>query len=252
MGDVWIEERATTADAAARGPVTAAVGGAFIVVCAAVAASAVAVSELVLTPEGPGSRLHYPPLTWPLLPVLAVAGVVAMTRHRWARAAALLAAVVAAQTAGFGLIAVRAWFGVTTFGGSGSLTATPITYAAAVAMAATAAAVAGAAMVWREPAGGWRGLVPARPLYVAAGAAVVALLPRIWNAELHTGDITGLDEISTLTYSLPWGVGLFAAGWLRGRSAVAAGATVTVAAVLCASFVAAVHLLGYATYPLGD
>jgi len=139
------------------------------------------------------------------------------------------------------------------FGGSGSLTATPITYAAAVAVAASAATVAAAALVWREPADGWRGLVPARPMYVAAGVAVVGVLPQVWNAAAESGDISGLAQIATLTYSLPWGVGLAVVGWMRGRSAVAAGVTVVVSVLLCTMFVVATHMLHlYSTYPIGD
>jgi len=233
--------------------VTAAVGGAFIVVCAATAAAAVAVSNWVLTSGGSGSGWDYPPVTWALLIALSGAGVIVMRRHRWARAAALLAAIVAAQLAGSGLIAVRAWFTIRNFGGHENLTVTPITYAGAVALAASAAAVAAAAMVWREPVGDWRCLVPARPIYVAVGVGVAVLLPRIWNAAGESGDLTGLRNIATLTYALPWGVGLAAAGWMRGRSATAAGVTVTVSAVLCTMFVVATHMLAYyPAQPVGD
>ena len=246
-------EQVVTAGGPVRRPVTVAVGGMVVVVCAVTAAFSVTVSDTVLTPDGPGSRLHFPPMVWPLLLALALGGSAVMTHHRWARAAALLAAIAAAQLAGTGLIAVRAWFAIKGYGGSGSLTETPITYAATVVMAASAAAVAAAALVWREPADGWRSLVPARPAYVAAGLAVVVLLPRSWNAAAESGDITGLAAIATLTYSLPWGLGRAAVGWMRGRSAVAAGVTVTVSAILCAAFVVATHLLAYyATPPVGD
>jgi hypothetical protein len=63
VDDVKDEDWMAAAVAAQR-PVAAAVGGAFLVVCAAAAASAAAVSDLALTPEGPGSRLNYPPVVW--------------------------------------------------------------------------------------------------------------------------------------------------------------------------------------------
>ncbi|GAA3950634.1 hypothetical protein Aau02nite_76950 [Amorphoplanes auranticolor] len=234
-------------------PVTTAVAGAFIVVCAASAAFAVAVSDRLLSPDVPGSRLDYPPAVGPLLLTLAVAGMTIMTYRRRARAAALLAAIVAAQLAGTGLIAIRSWFAIKGFGGSGSLTATPITYAGTVALAAAAATVAAAALVWREPADGWRSFIPARPLYIAVGVAVVTLLPQQWNAATESGDITGLGPIATLTYSLPWGVGITVLGWMRGRCAVAAAITVAVAAVLCAMFVVATHMVDYySPPPAGD
>jgi hypothetical protein len=233
----------------ARRPVSAAVGGAFILVCAVAIAGAVAANDHVLTPDGPARRLDHPAVTWPLLLALAVAGVTVMAHQRWARAAALLAAIVAAQLVGIGVIAIRAWFTIKGFGGSGSLTETHITYAAAGALVAAAATASAAALVWREPVDGWRSLVPARPMLVAAGVAVLGLLPQLWNAADETGDITGLDQIATLTYSLPWGVGLVVAGWIRGRSAVA----VTVSALLFAMFMVATNVLGYySTYPLGD
>jgi hypothetical protein len=160
---------------------------------------------------------------------------------------------VAAQLAGTGLIAIRSWFTIKGFGGSGSLTATPVTYAGTIALAAAAATVAAAALVWREPADGWRSFIPARPLYVAAGLAVMALLPQQWNAAAESGDITGLGPSATLTYSLPWGVGIAVVGWMRGRSAVAAGVTVTIAALLCAMVVVATHMLDfYYTPPASD
>ncbi|WP_433720945.1 hypothetical protein ACQP2Y_37385 [Actinoplanes sp. CA-051413] len=248
MSDLRTDESLTTGTQARR-PVTAAVGGAFILVCAVAIAGAVAATDHVLTPDGPARRLDYPAATWPLLLALAVAGVTVMAHHRWARAAALLAAIVAAQLVGIGLIAIRAWFTIKGFGGSGSLTETHITYAAAAALVAAAATASAAALVWREPVDGWRSLVPARPMLVAAGVAVLGLLPQLWNAADETGDITGLAQIATLTYSLPWGVGLVVAGWIRGRSAVA----VTVSTLLFAMFMVATNMLGYySTYPLGD
>jgi hypothetical protein len=252
VGDVRTENLPTVGVSAQRS-VTAAVGGAFIVVCAATVASAVAVSNWVLASGGPGLGWDYPPLMWPLLLTLAGAGVMVMTQHRWARAAALLSAIVAAQLAGLGLIAVRAWFAIRNYGGQEYLTVTPITYAAVVALVASGAAVASAAMVWREPASDWRSLVPARPVYVAAGVAVMVFLPQTWNAAGESGDITGLRNIATLTYALPWGVGLAAVGFMRGRSATVAGVTVAVFAVLCAVFgVAAQMFGGYATLPASD
>jgi hypothetical protein len=234
-------------------PVTAAVGGAFIVACAATAATAAAVSDRVLTTGGAGGGWDYPPVVWPSLSAVSAAGVVVMTQHRWARGAALLAAVLAAQTAGHGLIAIRSWFAVRDFGGYENLSVTPTTCAAVIASAASGAAVAAVAIVWREPADGWRSVVPARPWYVAAGAAVACLLPQVWNAAGDSGDITGLRNVATLTYSLPWGSGIAAVGWVRGRSAAAAGVTVTVSALLFTVFMVATRMLAYySTPPMGD
>ena len=61
-----------TAVGPAQQPVTTAVAGAFIVVCAASAAFAVAVSDRLLSPDVPGSRLDYPPAVGPLPLTLAL------------------------------------------------------------------------------------------------------------------------------------------------------------------------------------
>jgi hypothetical protein len=235
---------------AAQRPVTAAFGGVFIVLCAVTAALSAGASRSRLPADGSRVGWHYPPVTWLLLLALAAAGATILTQHRWSRPAALLAAIVAAQTAATGLVAIRAWFTVSRFGGGQYLTITPITYAAAVTLAGSAAAVAAAAMLWREPANGWRGLVPARPGYVVAGAAVAVLLPLTWNAATESGDITGLGHIATLTFALPWGAGLAAVGWLRGRAAVDAGRTVTVSAILCTVYVVSISALAYYSTPL--
>ena len=213
---------------------TAAVGGGFIVLCAVTAATALAVGDVASSTDNLADRLPYPAVTWPLLLTLAAAGVVIMARRRRSRAAALLAAVVATQAAGIGLTAIPAWSAARSFRGMHYISVAPIAYAAGALIAVSAAAVAAAALVWREPAGGWRGLVPARPSSVAAGLAVAVALPMAGTA---------------LTYALPWGAGLVVAGWMRGRSAAAAALTVAVAAVLCALFVLGVHVHEFLTTP---
>jgi hypothetical protein len=109
-----------------------------------------------------------------------------------------------------------------------------------VALAGAGVASAAAASVWFEPTGGWRRVIPVRPWYVALGTAVALLLP------LASGDP------AVLLYSLPWGIGLAAAGWLCGRAAVTAAWTVAGSAVLYASFLV-IHLLAVpATPAVGD
>jgi hypothetical protein len=238
-----------------RRPVTAAIGGAFILACAVTAGAAATVPGRVVTAGGTRIGWTYPPQLWALLLALVVAGVVVMSHPEWARSAAAVAAIVAAQVAGNGVVMVRDWFNTNGTSGLGQYRlASVITWAAVVALAGAAAAVAAAAVVWREPADGWHGLAPARPGYVALGAAVALLLPLIWDAVQDGRGIIPLGH-TALMYSLPWGAGLAAVGWLRGRAAVAAGVTVAVSAVLCVVFVVSAHLVAYYSTPpppIGD
>jgi hypothetical protein len=248
------EERAAPAVSAQR-PVTAVVGGAFIVVCAVVAAVSVKAPESVVDTYAPRPDYHYSPVLLPLVFAWAAVGLVVMTRHRWTRPAAVAAAILAAPVAGNGLTAIHNWF---TFNGLGGLDGQRYNlvalhaYAVLVVLAATAATVVAAAMVWREPAGGWRSLVPARPGYVVAGAALAVMLPVVWDPAGTYADTTGFAHICTVTYALPWGAGLAAVGWLRGRAARAAGLTVAVCAVVCTAIAVGDVLYTFYSTPPGD
>jgi hypothetical protein len=159
------------------------------------------------------------------------------TRSSWwarARPAVVAAAIMAAHAGCNGWVMARAW----SHGGDIGRPNLAVVIASAgvvLLVAATAAVTAGAAMGY-VPADGWRGLLPARPRYVAFGAAVALLLPPVWG-------LTREDVLIAGMYSLPWGAGLAAAGWLRGRAAGAVGVTVVVSAVLCAVFVGGTYLL---------
>jgi hypothetical protein len=224
-----------------------------IVGCAVTAVLAATVPGRVVNSDSSRVEWNYPPQLWALLFALAAAGVVMTTHPRWARSAALVAAIVAAQATGNGLIMVRDWLNANATSDLGQYQlATVITWAGVVALAAAAATVTGVAVAWREPAAGWRGVVPARPGYVVLGAAVTLLLPLFWGAVQEGEDIIPLGH-TVLMYSLPWGAGLAGIGWLRGRPAVAAGVTVAVSAVLCVLFVVGTHLVVfYSTPPVTD
>jgi len=230
-------------------PVTAVAGGVVIVACAVVAALAVTMPEHTVATYAPRPEWQYTPALWPLLIALLGAGLVAVTRPRCARPAAAVAAIVAVQLAGNGWVAVREWFAMYGLGGLDRHSLVALHgYAAALPLAATVAAVTAAALVWREPADGWRGAVPSRPGYVLAGAATVLLLPLLWDVTRMTLDITGFRHVASLTYTLPWGAGLAAAGWLRGRTGNAAVLTVAVSVGVCLLYVGAVCLHAY-LYP---
>lgn len=215
-------------------PVTATVAGGVIAVCAFVAAGAAAVPGRLDQPFGTQVRYgwNYSPIIWPLLVALLAAGVLLAVRPKLGRAVAIVAAILAAQVAGFGVVAVRDWFNANGATGIAQHNlATVVTLAAAVAIASTVAGCVSLAVLWREPADGWHGLRPARPAYVLAGIVLAALLPLALGQTLGDTDITTLGQLA-LTYSLPWGVGLAAAGWLGRRAGIAALTTVAVSMIL--------------------
>jgi len=219
-------------DHVVRGRVTTTVGGCVIVLSAVAATLAAAVPGRMVTSDGTQYGWNYSPEIWVLLAALTISGLVVIFRARSARATAVVAAILAAQVTGHGVVAVRDWFNANGASGMGQNNlATVVTFAAAVALSATVAAVTATAMVWREPADGWRGLIPARLGYVIAGAGVAVVLPLLLGLSLHNNDITLLGQ-TALTYSLPWGIGLTAAGWLRGQAATAARVTVALSAAM--------------------
>jgi hypothetical protein len=202
-----------------------------------VASASIVAPDLVVITNAPRLGWAYPTVMQPLLLALAAAGVVVMTRRRWARPAAVVAAVLATQAACAGLATIHRFFTFMGLGGFDrerhNLVALHA-YAAVVVIAATAAAVTAVALAWREPANGWRGLVPARPWYVAAGLVVAVALPSLWDPPGGHTDLHGFAHMVAVPYALPWGLALAAVGWLRGRTARAAGLTVVVSAIACA------------------
>jgi hypothetical protein len=118
------------------------------------------------------------------------------------------------------LATIHRWFTVNGLGGLDGERHNLVTlhaYAATVVLAAAAATVAAAAMTWRE---GWRGPGPARPGYVAAGLVLAVLLPVLWAPPPDSLFLNTSRQIATLTYALPWGAGLAAAGWMPRRAAI--------------------------------
>lgn len=219
--------------AGAARPVTAAVAGSVLVVCALAAATAAAVPGPLS--RGGAQRLewNYSLALWPMLGALAVAGVLLAVRPRWARPAAVVAVILAAQAGGYGVVAVRDWFNQAGSGGGmrQSHLALVVGFAAVVALSGTLAGCVGAAVLWREPSDGWRGVRPARPAYVIGGVVVAVLVPLVIGAVFNIRTVTLIGQMA-LTYSLPWGGGVALAGWLGRRGRIAACATVAGSVVL--------------------
>jgi hypothetical protein len=224
-------------------PVTSTVFGAFILLCAVTAAVLISVPEPA--PSGaPNIWWHRLP-TWPLLTVWAASGAVIMTHPRLARPTAMIAGMAAAQVAMIGPHTISNFFLHSGLGGIAKPElAMMVTYAVAVVLAATAATVAAVALAWREPAG-WRGLVPVRPAYLVAGAAVIFLLPAVLHVVPESWKIFGFGQLVSWTFSVPWGLGIAATGWLRGRTAVAAVITVLASAVLCTAYLVGPDVIAY-------
>jgi hypothetical protein len=225
--------KTTRGDALPGRPVTAAVAGALITLCAVVAGSAAAVPGRLFRGAGLRNEWNYFWVLWPLLVGLAVAGVVLAVRPRWGRPAAAVAALLAAQVCGHGIVAVRDWFN--TAGASGGMRqnelALVVGFAAVVAVCAAVAGCTSATVLWREPAGGWGGLRPRRPAYVLMGLAVAVGLPVALSRGLGITAVTMVGQFA-LTYSLPWGAGLVAAGWLGRRGRIATVTAVALSALL--------------------
>lgn len=224
-------------DALVARPVTAAVAGVVVTACATMAGSAAAVPGWLFGPGGHLTvRWNYFWVLWPLVLGLAVAGAVLAARPRWGRPAAVVAAVLSAQVCGHGIVAVRDWFN--TAGASGGMRqselALVVGFAAVVAVCAAVAGCVSTAVVWREPADGWRGLRPTRPAYSLVGLVVMVGLPVTLAFGFGTTAMTMVGQFA-LTYSLPWGAGLVAAGWLGRRGRIAALTAVALSVLLVAA-----------------
>lgn len=226
---------ATREDARVARPVTTAVAGGAVTACAVAAGAAAAVPGWVPTVPGKWDYLwEYFWVLWPLLLGLAAAGIALVTWPRCRRPAAVVAMVLAAQVCGHGLVAVRDWFN--TAGASAGMRQTDLAWlvglAAVVAICGAVATCLATALVWREPADGWRALRPRKPAYVAAALVVTLGLPVALASLTMTFRAITMFGQSGLLYGLPWGAGIAAAAWLGRRERTAALTTVAVSALL--------------------
>ncbi|GAA1852596.1 hypothetical protein [Asanoa iriomotensis] len=200
--------------------------GALVALCALGAAGCAAVPGRQQLADG-SIRLawNYQAAFWPLVLCLAAAGLIMIMRPRETRPAAVVAAILGAQVAGHGLVAVRDWFNASgAFGMASHNLATVVTFAAGVAVFGTIATC-----VTSSTPTAWR---PARPGYVVGGALLAVALPLTLGVVSSDADITSLGQYA-LTYSLPWGAGLASGGWREPGAAVAAvaGSAAVVVAV---------------------
>jgi hypothetical protein len=172
---------------------------------------------------------------WSLLTIWTAAGVVMMW-PRITQPAAMIAAIMAVQVAAHGLTAIQDFFATFGLGGLDKHhLVTMVTYAVLVVLAAVSSIVAVVALLWREPVG-WRCLLPARPGYVIAGAAVVIFLPAVRHLLPDNPWGWSFAYLTGWAFALPWGLGLASAGWVRGRVAFAAVVTVAASVALCTAY----------------
>jgi len=214
-------------------PHTAMPAGVLVVLCAVGAASSAAVPGRLEVLDG-STRFgwNYPAVVWPLLLCLVGSGLVMITQPRRARSAAAVSAIMGAQLAGHGLVAVRDWFNANGAHGMAQHNlATVVTLAAVVAVCAAVATCVGVGVAWSAPTDRRSVLRPTRPDLVVAGAVVMLAVPAVLGAVFDDADVTGIGRYA-LAYSLPWGLALASAGWLGSRASTAAVGAVAASAAL--------------------
>ena len=199
----------------------------------AVAAGALAV--MAVRASGVPSTAVLPVMVLPLLVVVAAVGLCGIARPVWGSRCAVGVAVLALQVAGIAVVARRDWFN---FAGAGGMAyqhaavAARVTTVLAVVAAGTAVLgllLGGRDLQWFRTLSGRRSML--------AGAAVVIGVPVLACAVLGYRSMSAFGQF-VLWWSLPWGVGVAAAGLVATRSgrmvawsSVAFSMLVTLAAV---------------------
>jgi hypothetical protein len=232
------------------GPATS-LSGVLIVLCA------VLVGVLV---QSPGSSFPsdsdphasvYPPMTMPLLCALAAAGLAVAVRPAVARIAGVVVAVTAMQVVGICVVAQRDWYN---FAGAGFMPQDQAAEASGLAeraaVGSAAAALLGLVLMWRA-VGGWRIDRPTWEASVLSGIGVAMLLPLALCAVLGYGTLSAIGQFA-LWWSVPWGVGLAAAGVLQTAAARTAWLSVAGSALLTAAVAAMAFGLHMVDFRLPD
>ncbi|RAK42927.1 hypothetical protein B0I29_10157 [Actinoplanes lutulentus] len=178
------------------------------------------------------------PALWPLLAGVGVAGLVLLVRPHHGRRAAVVAAVCASQLVGGGVAASRDWFNI---GGATGLptrhlaVVLPLTAVLIVAMTVACCAAVSLlmpAVAGSRPRWGW----------LITGATIAVLAPILWVGVVDSWQVTALGQ-AALTWSLPWGLAIAAAGWLADGPRRAAAAAVAASTLVTAGAFAIIALL---------
>lgn len=179
----------------------------------------------------------YSGTSWVLAAVLVMSGVVLGIAARrgvraWWSPVAAVAAVVAAQLAGTGMVAAKHWR--TTFGYHGGSGHLPLLEILAVLMAVL---TAGACVVALRRLVAW-GSIPARPHMTARWTAIIggAVLVLGLPSAIGSGSPDNQDPPSLLAYaliySLPWGAAVVVTAWMSRSAALATLTAVAASAAL--------------------
>ncbi|MFI7596559.1 hypothetical protein [Actinoplanes sp. NPDC049681] len=184
---------------------------------------------------GQAPSTPYPSMLPVLVAVMAVAGLVAAVRPAAARSTSVVAALAALQVGGIAVVAHQDWWNLAGADGAsyrraavGSLVAMGVAAAAAVAAAVSV-------LLYRTGPGEGRPSPTLMAGSVAAGVVAAVVVPLWLCAHWGYTSLTAAGQFA-LWWSLPWGIGLVAAGTLRDRAARRAAALSVFAFVLLAAF----------------
>jgi len=177
----------------------------------------------------------YPSMLPPLVAVMALAGLAAAFRPATARVAAVIAALAGLQVGGIAVVAHRDWWNLAgADGASYHRTAAGSLVAVAIAAAAITAVVV-SVLLYRTG----RGLHRPRMIQivgsVVAGAVTAVAVPAWLCAHWHYSSLTAAGQFA-LWWSLPWSIGLVAAGTVPDSAARRTAALSVLASVLLAAF----------------
>jgi hypothetical protein len=187
----------------------------------------------------------YPLMLPPLIAVLIVAGLVAAVSPATARVMAVVVALAGLQVGGIAVVARRDWWNFAGADGasyqraaSGSLLA--------VAMGAVAVtAVVVSVLLYRTGHGRHRPRTGQVAGGITAGAVVAVAVPALLCAHWYYTSVTAFGQFA-LWWSLPWGIGLVAAGTVPDPAARRTAVLSVLASVLLALFcVAAPTVYGF-------
>jgi hypothetical protein len=187
----------------------------------------------------------YPSMLPALVAALAVAGLVAAFRPATARVAAMVAALAGLQVGGIAVVARRDWWNLAGADGASYHRAAVGSQVSVVMGAAAVAAVVVSVLLYRTGRGLHRPRASQAVDGIVAGAVVAVVVPVLLCAHWRYTSITAAGQFAWW-WSLPWGIGLVAAGTVADSAARRAAALSVFVSVLLAAFcVAAPAFYGF-------
>jgi hypothetical protein len=175
----------------------------------------------------------YPSMLPVLVAVLAAAGLVAALRPATARVTAVIAGLAALQVGGIAVVAHRDWWNFAGAGGADYDRAAFGSLATVVMGVAAVAAVAVSVLLYRTGTGVDRPRLTQVVGAMCAGAVIVVLVPVVLCMHWYYTRVTAAGQFA-LWWSLPWGVGIVAAGTLPNSAARQAAALSVLGSALLA------------------